>query len=91
MLLVQKHISVSCFARRQVLHHLVRLIQRSLLDPRLDLPLSRDFQHVADLVRASNTASAYFDPVAEQGERVDRWEVSTIWCADLNELKGKVC
>jgi hypothetical protein len=78
MLLIDQHITVSCLTSLQVHDHLVGIVQRSLLDPRLDLLISCEFEHLLNLTRRANGAAAKLDAVRNERERVHRRKVATV-------------
>lgn len=79
LLCIDQHIAIPGLAILKVDQNLVGVFHRSLLDPRLDLLLSRKLKHILNLVRCANRAATDFDAVAKQGEGVDRWKVATVW------------
>lgn len=81
MLLVYKHVSVSCLSGVHVDDRLVCVLQWDLLDPRLDVSLNGKVQHLLDVLGRANGAAADLDAVSDKGKCVDRRKLSTIRCA----------
>jgi hypothetical protein len=78
VLLVDKDVTVSCLTSLQVHDHLVGIVQRSLLDPRLDLLISCEFEHLLDLTGRADGAATKLDAVRDEREGVHRREVAAV-------------
>lgn len=85
LLLVDKNISVAGLASLHVNDGLVGLLHGALLDPRLDLVIDAELEHILNLGGRADGAATELDATTDQSEGVDGREVSTVGGTDLNE------
>lgn len=72
MCLIDQHVAISRFPSTHVYYRLVRVLHRSLLNPRLDTFLRRQLQHLLYLMRRTDGAAADLATLCDQREGVER-------------------
>lgn len=83
--LVDEDVSVASLASLHVNDGLVGVLHEPLLDPRLDLVVGGELEHVLNLGGGANGTATELDATADQGEGVDRGKVATVGGTDLDE------
>ena len=82
--LVDQDVSISRLSCIHVYHCFVRILHRPRLNPRFDPLLRRQLQHLLNLVRSTDSASADLAALCDQREGVECWH-AIFGRADLNE------
>jgi hypothetical protein len=78
VLLVDQNVTVSCLTSLQVHDHLVGIVQRPLLDPRLDLLISCEFEHLLNLTGRADGAATKLDAIRNEREGIHRRKVAAV-------------
>lgn len=85
VLLVNQNVSVTSVALLHIDNSLVGILERALLDPRLDLLLNSELEHLPDVRGRADTAATNLDTAGEQSEGVDGRQVSAVGGTNLDE------
>ena len=88
MSLIDQHVAIPRLSCAHIHNRLVRVLQRSLLDPRLHTFLRRQLQHLLYLMRCTDGAPADLAALCNQREGVECRQ-AVFWGADLDE--GAFC
>ena len=88
MSLVDQHVAIPRLSRAHIQYRLVRVFQRSLLNPRLHAFLRRQLQHLLYLMRRTDGAPADLAALGNEREGVEGGQ-AVFGGADLDE--GAVC
>jgi hypothetical protein len=86
VLLVHQHISVSSLALLHIHNGLVGILHGSLLNPRLDVLVNSELQHLLDVLRSADKAAAELESALDQGEGVDGRKLARVGGTDLDEV-----
>lgn len=90
--LVLQYISVPRLTSNHIDDRLVRLFHAALLNPRLDLLISRELQHLRNLIWRANSGATDLDTASDEREGVDSWKITAIGStAELLVLILHVC
>lgn len=81
MLLINQNIPIPRLPRFHIDNNLISVLQRPLLDPRLDLLIRRELQHFLDFVGRADGAAADLDAVGDERESVDGGEAAAVGSA----------
>lgn len=85
LLVVAKDVTVTSLACLHVDNSLVGFLHGTLLNPRVDLLVSCQLQHLVDLVRGTNSATADLNTIHDQSEGVDVGKLSSVRSSDLDK------
>jgi hypothetical protein len=80
--LVLQHIPVPGLSIDHIDDRLVRLLHATLLDPWLDLLVSRKLQHLRNLIWRSDRRTTNLDTTSDECESVDSRQVTTVRSAE---------
>lgn len=82
MLLVDQYIAIPRLTISQVNHSLIRLAQRSLLNPRLNVLIHSQLQHLIDQVGGSDAAAGQLCRLDDEGEGIHRRQFTLVRSAN---------
>jgi len=85
LVLVDENVPVTSLSIGHVDNSLVGFLHRSLLDPRLDLLVGRELEHLINLSWRANGTATKLDAIGNKSESVDGRKVATIWGTDLDK------
>ena len=83
--LVLEDVAVTGLASLKVNDGLVGLLHGTSLNPRLDLALSGELEHLLNLPGSTDEGTADLDAVGDESEGVDGRKVATVGSTDLDE------
>lgn len=84
--LIHQNIPIASLSISHINNNLIRILQRSGLNPRLDLLLCGKGQHVLNFLRRTNGTAANLDTIAYESESVDLRELTTVRGPERNRL-----